>query len=240
MSQTLKIEELNTREHTLVQLDEKTVQRYVDDFDAGREVPPVSIDTERNVVDGCHRLAAAKRLGRKTIEVVPHIMTPLDLPGRKAIADGINRDAQQRTKNVKVVDRREAPTLRAELANLQHRGAAQETERAAAAQYVVTLTGRLVQLRKLKKQYEKVTETQPRNRALIEEVDTKITAGEQNLAQAKKNEERLTKIVASINTQIEEFQKASPGKNFPTNAEFLKEAADLQKMERELADYSVW
>ena len=49
MSQTLKIEELNTRQGTLVQLDEKTVQRYVDDFDTGRDVPPVSIDTERNV-----------------------------------------------------------------------------------------------------------------------------------------------------------------------------------------------
>ena len=97
-----------------------------------------------------------------------------------------------------------------------------------------------MRLRKLKKQYEKVTETQPRNQHLIEEVATKITAGEQNLALAKKNEERLSRIVASINTQIEEFLKASPGKGFPTNAAFLKAAAELQKMERELADYSVW
>jgi hypothetical protein len=189
------------------------------------------------VVDGCHRLAAATRLGRKTIEVVPHIMTPLDFPTRKAMADAIDR---ARPQNVKVVDRREAPTLRAELENLQHRGAAQEAERVGAAQYVVTLTGRLVQLRKLKKQYEKGAETQPRNRSLVEEADTKIAAGEQKLAQATKNEERLTRITVSISTQIENFLKATPGKGFPTNAEFLKEAAELQKVERELADYSVW
>lgn len=235
-----QINEIKYQENTWNPLNAERVAFYKAEFAAKRDVAPIEVDAEMNLVEGRHRLEAAKALGHKTIAAVLHIASPMDLPGRQAIADAINRDAKERTKNVKVVDRREAPTVRAELENLQRRGAAQEAERAAAAQSVVTLTGRLVQLRKLKKQYEKVTETQPRNRSLIEEADTKITAGEQNLALAKKNEERLTKIVASINTQIEDFLKASPGKGFPTNAAFLKESAELQKMERELADYSVW
>ena len=171
---------------------------------------------------------------------IEHIATPLDLPGRKAVADAIDAVGRERAKQIKIVDRREPASIRTELQNFQRRGSAQEVDLVSSQQYVVQLTGRLVSLRKLKKQYEKVTEAQPRNRRLIEEVDTKISAGENSLTVAKKNEERLARIVASINTQIENFLKASPGKGFPTNEKLLADHAEVKKLERELADYAAF
>jgi hypothetical protein len=235
-----QVSEIKYQENTWNPLNAERVAFYKTEFAAKRDVAPISVDEEMNLVDGRHRLAAVKELGHKTIAGDLHIMTPLDLPGRKAVADAIDASSRERAKQIKIVDRRDPASVRTELGNLQRRGAAQESDLSGAQQYVVQLTGRLVSLRKLKKQYEKVTEAQPRNRSLIEEVDGKISAVEQNLTVAKKNQDRLTRIVASIAEQVTGFLAQSPGKGFPSNEKLLADHTEVKKLERELADYAAW
>ncbi len=78
MTQEFKVSEVKTAARPL---DEAQIAFYRGEFEAGRAVAPIVIDGNFNLIDGTHRLAAAKQLGRKTIiGEFFHVASPLDHP----------------------------------------------------------------------------------------------------------------------------------------------------------------
>ncbi|MGA8761818.1 MAG: hypothetical protein WB562_02925 [Candidatus Sulfotelmatobacter sp.] len=234
MAQEFRISEIKYGQ-TLTPVNEEQVAFYKREFAAGRAVAPILVDANMALLEGRHRLEAAKSLNLKTISGDFHIATPLDLPGRKEIAAAISAATAGLARNIKIVDRRDPASIRTELENFQHRRGLLEKDRAYCAASVVEVTGKLVALRALKKKYATLAETAPHYGRAVDEAAGKIAKLEPDLAFAKDRESRLQKIVDSIDKQIENFLAHTPGKGFPTNAGLLQEANEIKKMERELA-----
>jgi hypothetical protein len=228
----MQVSEIIYRESPANPINPARVEFYKGEFRAKRDVEPILVDENQVLVGGVHRLSAAKALGHKTIAVESHVQTPLDLHGRKGIADAIS----QATESVKpkFVDRRDPVGLRNELANFQVRHDLQEKDRQYCAASVVEVTGKLVAQQKLLAKYEKLVVKQPHYQSGIEDLKLRIRKLQRDLDFAKDREARLTKIVDSIKKQIVGFLAHQP-EGFPSNAQLLKEAAEVKNMERELA-----
>ena len=89
-------------------INPERVKFWKSEFAAKRDVPPIEVDTEMNLVDGRHRLTAAEELGHKTIAVVLHVASLMDLPRNKEMSAAIGAASREAISRVKFVDRREA------------------------------------------------------------------------------------------------------------------------------------
>jgi hypothetical protein len=214
-------------------LDSKRVDYYKKEFEQGREVPPILVDENRVLMDGIHRLTAARLLKHKTISAERHIQTPLDLHSRSAITDAISAATKQAVARIPFIDRRNASDIRCQLASKKNQIRLQEEDQTKAEQIIVKLTGQLVSLRKLDKKYRALVGKAPHYSGLAEETSLKIRRLEADLEFWKTDLARVSRIVASHKKLLAEFLSQSPGKGFPTNGELLQQQDELRKLEAE-------
>jgi hypothetical protein len=232
----LNVDEIVYQESSVRPLNSDRVAYYKKEFEQGRDVPPILVDNNLMLVDGAHRLTAARLLGHDTISAQLHIQTPLDLHNRAGIADAISRATTNALSRQPFVDRREASSIRVQVSNKKSQIAAQEGEQQKAEQYIVKLTGQLVSLRALDKKYRKLLDKSPHYAGLADETSLKIRRLEGDLEFAKKDLARIERIVASHKKLLAEFLSQTPGKGFPTNAELLEQQNEIKKLEAEAAN----
>lgn len=216
-------------------LDSKRVDFYKKEFSAGREVPPILVDENLVLMDGIHRLTAARLLGLKTIAVERHVQSPMDLHNRVKIADAITAATKEAVARVPFIDRRQASEIRCQLLNKQNQIKANEEEQNKTEQIIVSLTGKIAVLQPLLKKYRAGLAKQPHYAGLVDETSLKITNLERDLVFWKKDLGRVTRIVESQKKLLKEFLSQTPGKGYPTNGELLQQQDELRKLEREAA-----
>lgn len=214
-------------------LNSDRVAHWKKDFEQGREVPAILVDENLVVVDGRHRLTAARLLKHKTIAAERHIATPLDLHNRSAIADAIGAATKEAVSRIPFVDRRNASEIRCQLACKKNQIRLQEEDKSKAEAIITKLTGQLVSLKALEKKYKKSLDKQPHFAGLVDETSLKIRRIEADLEFWKKDLDRITRILKSHKKLLTEFLSQTPGKNFPTNGEMLVADDDLKKAESE-------
>ena len=86
------------------------------------------------------------------------------------------------------------------------------------------------------KKYRKLLDKSPHYAGLIDETSLKVGRLEHDLAFAKKDLERIQRILKSHKKLLSEFLSQTPGKGFPTNGEMLVADDELKKLEREAQD----
>jgi len=212
------------------------VAHYKKEFEQGREVSPILVDDTNQLVDGIHRLTAARLLKHKTIAAERHVATPLDLYNRSAITDAISRATTEAMARVPFVDRRQASEIRNQLRVKQAQIEGNEAEQTKTEQIIVSLTGKVAALRPLLKKYQAGLAKQPHYAGLVDETSLKMSNLERDLVFWKKDLERVTRIVVSQKKLLKEFLAQTPGKGFPTNGELLEQQDELRKLEREAAN----
>jgi molecular chaperone DnaK (HSP70) len=217
-------------------LDSKRVDYYKKEFEQGREVPPILVDENLVLMDGIHRLTAARLLKHKTISAQRHIQTPLDLHSRSAITDAISAATKQAVARIPFIDRRNASDIRCQLTNKKNQIRLQEEDQVKAEQTIVKLTGKIAALQTLLKRYRKLVEKQPHYAGLVDETSLKIRTFEADLEFWKKDLDRVTRIVDSLKKLLKGFLAQTPGKGFPSNGEMLAADDELKKEEREAAN----
>ena len=208
---------------------------YKKEFEQGRDVPPILVDDSRRLVDGIHRLTAARLLKHKTISAERHIATPLDLYSRAAITDAISAATKEAVSRIPFIDRRQASAIRCELASRKNQIRLQEEDQTKAEQIIVKLTGQLASLRKLEKKYRGLVGKSPHYSGLVDETSMKIRRLDSDLEFWEKDLDRVLRIIASHKKLLDEFLAQTPRKGFPTNAEMLVADDELKKLENEAA-----
>ena len=229
---TIPIEDVLLQEG-LRPVDSKRVEFYKQQYTERREVPPVEIDANNVLVDGHHRYTAQRLLGRTGIEVVLHIATPFDAPGSQAIAAAISAATKEAVARVPFIDRRNAIDIRCQLANKKNQIRLQEEDQSKAEQYIVKVTGQIASLQTLLKKYRKLLDKSPHYAGLIDETSLKVGRLEHDLAFAKKDLDRIERILKSHKKLLSEFLSQTPAKGYPTNGEMLVADDELKEAERE-------
>lgn len=214
-------------------VDSKRVEHYKKEYSEGREVPPVLVDANGSLVDGRHRYIAQRLLGRATIETVLHIPTPHDFQASQELEKAINKATLEAVGRVPFVDRRNAIDIRCQLANKKNQIRLQEEDQTKAEQYIVKVTGQIASLQTLLKKYRKLLDKSPHYAGLIDETSLKVGRLEHDLAFAKKDLDRIQRILKSHKKLLSEFLSQTPGKGFPTNGEMLVADDELKEAERE-------
>jgi hypothetical protein len=214
-------------------LNSDRVAHWKKEFEQGREVPAILVDENLVVVDGNHRLTAARLLKHKTIAAERHIATPFDLNGRQKIADAISAATKEAVARVPFIDRRNAIEIRSQLACKKNQLRLQEEDATKAEQYIVKVTGQIAALQTLLKKYRKLLDKSPHYAGLVDETSLKIGRLEHDLAFAKKDLDRIEGITTSLKKLIKEFLSLTPAKGYPTNGEMLVADDDLKEAERE-------
>ncbi len=214
-------------------LNSDRVAHWKKEFEQGRDVPAILVDGNLVVVDGNHRLTAARLLKHTTIAAERHIATPLDTNGRQKIADAISAATKEAVSRIPFIDRRNASEIRFQLACKKNQIRLQEEDQTKAEQYIVKVTGQIAALQTLLKKYRKLLDKSPHYAGLIDENSLKVGRLEHDLAFAKRDLERIQRILKSHKKLLAEFLSQTPAKGFPTNGEMLVEDDDLKKAESE-------